>query len=213
MSIAQKKIEEIKKSKGVNLARNIMQRAASNSEKTMNVIVNGGLAYLGVTQLANLKLPDGETLFPWWLRFLWGPIALKLATTPVNSEGFELGILGVSFPVNAQVAGLGMLAALGFASLPWEAIGDEIRKPIVQTKRSTKAYADTQTNYPLVMTPEEKSELERLQIKVFTMMLGTPQDLYNANVELQTYIDEMTPIWEARLEELKIGGPSEGSAR
>lgn len=98
--------------------------------KGEDLLVYGGLAYLGYSKLPEILDPT--------IRLLWGPIGLKLATTQTSDSGIGFEVLGTGFklPVNSQVAGLSMLAVLGFTCLPWGkslSVGEQLEetKPLI----------------------------------------------------------------------------------
>ena len=169
--------------------KNVVNRVTRNPEATVNALAYGGLAAIGY-----VKLPDLAKESPRWgdkaastiVRLLWGPVGLKLATTAGGAEvqvGIP-GIAGLGFPVNSQIAGLIMLAGLGFACVPWEGFAKEIQAQIDDTKDAAQHYADVDK---LPLTDEERAEKMRLMIAVSMAMMGTPDDLYAANEALRQY--------------------------
>lgn len=136
------------------------------TDKT-DLVIYGGLGYLSMAKLAPIDAPLDDKL----LAFLYGPIALKLATAPVSSGG-ELGvdILGTGFniPVNSQVVGLVMLAALGIAILPWNELtaGSSSAGDIMANSKDLIDQVDTWINTDVTakfILPEELRELQRLE--------------------------------------------------
>lgn len=86
--------------------------------EVLDVAIYSGLAYLSYNLLAKDESPLKIKLSS----ALYGPIALKLATTSSSGGGLEVKILGsgVTIPVNSQSVGLFMLGTLGVvAGLDW----------------------------------------------------------------------------------------------
>jgi len=173
--------EELKK--GVETLRdrlfNLMQSFLTKLD-LLDAVVYGGLSVLGFDKLPNV--------FPDVVKLLWGPIALKLATTSSESS-FSLKILGtgVEVPVNSQIVGLTMLGYLGFATLPWE----EIQKALYDKwwavanpfTLATKAMLDWR------LTGGELGEMDRLKAilgRVFSY--GTPAQTIAAAIPLNSFL-------------------------
>jgi hypothetical protein len=127
-----------------------------------------GLAYQGYSTIGKQTKND-------MLGVLWGPVALKLATTPtMGDSGVSVNIFGARFPVNSQVAGLMMLSALGFASMPWDEISAEMHEDIKQFEDVGTCYSNALAKS---LTQEERTQLNSLYYAVINAMLG-PRDDY-----------------------------------
>lgn len=152
-------------------------------QKVLDVAIYAGLAELGLT-----RLPES---LPWEVRALWGPVALKLATTTTSGGGdvgFTIAGTGIKIPANSQTAGLSMLAVLGFASLPWGDLGKKFEAEI-KTTHDAFAGADALDSLPL--TPEERTTLFNLRGLLASATLGTEEDLRNAQNRLNEFVQVM----------------------
>ncbi|MFX0205864.1 MAG: hypothetical protein ACFFDT_07735 [Candidatus Hodarchaeota archaeon] len=112
-----------------------------------------------------------------------------MATTPAEGAGgVTLGLLGVSFPVNSQIAGLSMLAALGFACLPWEGLNKKADENKKNTQSAIQRSQLAEQYYPL--TKEELNELRRLRgDTIGALYTRDQQDIDAANLALTNYVD------------------------
>ena len=171
------------KDKAFELFKSFLGRM--NPEKA---VLYAGLAYLGYE-----NLPFHSDM----VKLMWGIVGIELATTSAQGTA-TASVLGVSIPVNSQVAGLAMLATLGFSCLPWEDLQKKIRNEQNDTKNAYTTWQDAMKKYRAVMTDEEYEEVLRLARKVLEAINGL-ENLEQANASLRGYIEGMIPIWEERL--------------
>lgn len=142
------------------------------------------IAYIMLAKLGYDKLPEA---LPWELRISWGIVGLKLAQTSGGGGdiSFKIGGTGFSLPANSQIAGLCMLASLGFASVPW---ADTPLGPLIeQRNKEAKAGRDiAQTNKDVQaalinpnVTDADKEQLKALQLELMKWAIG---GIYAVNV-------------------------------
>jgi len=179
--------------KGLEAVVDVLKRA--DVKDIAEVAIYGGLAYAGYQAPLLGVFPDP-------IKLMWGPVALKLATTPTYGGEFTLGIKGVEVPVNSQIAGLTMLSLLGFASLPWGELPKAMIQDVEDTRGSYQKLADVGI-YEVVMLPEEKAHIRQLEWDVASSLLGTRAQLQKANSALLQYLNRMEPEWKKRLEYLE----------
>lgn len=103
--------------------KDVLSEAVKAVLQNPDWLVYGGLAYIGYT--SKLRLLDAVSGVP--VSLLFGPVALKLATTDAGDTGVKLGLGGIEMPVNSQVMGMAMLAALGIAKLPWDQLAEKYK--------------------------------------------------------------------------------------
>lgn len=169
-----------------------------------------GALYVGLAYLGYENLPFKSDV----LKIMWGPIGLELSTTPVTGGDVKLSILGVEFPVNSQVAGLGMLATLGFSCMPWQGIGNQIQKQSDEVKNVLDRGNSARATYASVMNDFDLETTTRLITAVVAGFQGHT-DITGAKAELEAWLNQMIPVWQARKEALERanGEPNKGSAR
>jgi len=147
----------------------------------MKLLVMGGLAYVGYTELPEFIHP--------LIRIAWGPAGIMFATTPSEGGAATLGIFGIAFPVNSQVAGLSMLAILGLGCMPWEDLGKEMQKDVSDVKESFTNINTVLIDYGDVMTQEEIEKAKWHQLNIASASLGTREQLRAATLEANLFVD------------------------
>jgi len=154
---------------------------------------------------------------------LYGPVAVKLATTPTYGGGAGVKILGsgIEIPVNSQVCGMAMLSVLGLALLPWKELMDFLRGSIenaeklvsgVQLADQFIASQDFQYINPITERPQFEIRLASARLTARFQILGLEQKV-TGEEDADVFRAYVQSLWDACNARNPSRVPSGGGAR
>lgn len=181
----------------------IEDRIASLFSKLQFTDIVDATIYAGLSYLGEDKLPKA---IPLAVRLMWGPVALKLATTPASLTEVGINFLGsgIDVPVGPSIAGLTMLAILGFNCLPWGNLGAQFNEAQSSTENTWKYVLEIHSLAENVLSESDLMTLGRLEMAskdaIYRFTMGLPTisglvgnsgktELLNANLVLKNYVD------------------------